>query len=62
MPRVAIVSKPQKPELEGILAELLAWLDAHGYEPILDKTSADYLHQPVYTETARTCPRPIRNW
>ncbi len=50
MPRVAIVSKPQKPELEGILAELLAWLDAHGYEPVLDKTSANYLHQPIYTD------------
>ncbi len=52
MPRVAIVSKPQKPELESILAELLAWLDGHGFEPILDKTSAAYLHQPIYTERA----------
>ena len=52
MPRIAIVSKPQKPELEGILAELLAWLDAHGYEPVLDKTSAEYLHQPIWSERA----------
>jgi NAD+ kinase len=36
MTRVAIVSKPHKQELGRILPELVAWLNDHGYEPILD--------------------------
>lgn len=42
MPRVAIVSKPQKDELARILPELIAWLRARGYDPILDKESGAY--------------------
>lgn len=43
MPKVAIVSKPQKPELELILTELLDWLSAQGFSTILDVESATYL-------------------
>ncbi|HZY73758.1 MAG TPA: NAD(+)/NADH kinase [Edaphobacter sp.] len=43
MPLAAIVSKPQKPELAGILQELAAWLRGHGYRYILDPDSASYL-------------------
>jgi NAD+ kinase len=43
MYKAAIISKPQKPELESILPELLAWLKAHDYEPLLDPTSACYI-------------------
>ena len=32
MPIAAIISKPQKPELETILPELLSWLEGHGYQ------------------------------
>ena len=43
MPKVAIISKPQKPELEFILTELIAWLTGHGFTPILEPDSASYL-------------------
>ena len=45
MPKAAIVSKPQKPELELILTELVEWLSAQGFSPILDPESARYLHR-----------------
>lgn len=52
MPRVAIISKPQKEELRQLLPELALWLKAHGYEPLMDPVSANYvLDEPVY-------PRP----
>ena len=43
MPLAAIISKPQKPELEQILADLLGWLAGHGFTAILDPNSAIYL-------------------
>ena len=43
MPLAAIVSKPQKPELETILPELRAWLTARGWTSVLDLESAFYL-------------------
>jgi len=43
MPKVAIISKPQKPELEFILTELLDWLTRHGFTPILEPDSASYI-------------------
>jgi NAD+ kinase len=43
MPKVAIISKPQKPELEGILTELITWLNDRGFTPILEPDSASYL-------------------
>jgi NAD+ kinase len=44
MPKAAIISKPQKPELEQILPELTLWLTAHGFEYIFDPESAGYLN------------------
>jgi NAD+ kinase len=43
MLQAAIISKPQKPELEGILRELVAWLDTRHYSCLLDPPSAAYL-------------------
>jgi NAD+ kinase len=43
MPKAAIVSKPQKPELELILTELVDWLSARGFDTVLDLESASYL-------------------
>jgi NAD+ kinase len=43
MPLAAIVSKPQKAELEQIIADLLAWLSGHGFTFLLDPNSARYL-------------------
>jgi NAD+ kinase len=43
MNRVAIVSKPLRDELNRMLPELIAWLRAHDFEPVLDRESASYL-------------------
>ena len=43
MPYIAVISKPQKPELLSLLPELVSWLNQHGYTPALDETSAAYL-------------------
>lgn len=45
MPLAAIISKPQKPELEQILGDLLPWLSSHGFSAILDPNSATYLNR-----------------
>ena len=45
MRRVAIIAKPQKPELTTILPELTSWLAEHGYDSVLDCTSAAYIGQ-----------------
>jgi NAD+ kinase len=45
MPKAAIISKPQKPELCEILAQLLDWFAEHGYECVLDPESAGYLNR-----------------
>ena len=46
MKRVAIVSKPLKAELKRLLPELVEWLRAHDFEPVLDRESASYLANP----------------
>jgi NAD+ kinase len=52
MPRIAIISKPQKEELRHLLPELVLWLKSHGHEPLLDPVSANYVtDEKVY-------PRP----
>lgn len=48
--KAAIISKPQKPELASILGELIAWLESHDYEPLLDPHSAAYLNAPLSTQ------------
>ncbi|HEV2577132.1 MAG TPA: NAD(+)/NADH kinase [Acidobacteriaceae bacterium] len=45
MPKAAIISKPQKPELCDILAQLLEWFGERGYECVLDPESAGYLNR-----------------
>ncbi len=42
MPRVAIVSKPRQEELRHLLPELVAWLRARAFEPILDREGSEY--------------------
>lgn len=42
MTRIAIACKPHKEELARILPSLIAWLRAHGYEPILDREGGQY--------------------
>ncbi|MBT9329711.1 NAD(+)/NADH kinase [Paracidobacterium acidisoli] len=52
MRRIAIISKPQKEELTTLLPELVLWLRARGFEPILDPVGGNY------TREARIVPRP----
>ena len=52
MTTIAIVSKPQKDELARLLPELVRWLRAHGFSPVLDAESA------VYAADAPAVPRP----
>ncbi len=42
MPLAAIISKPQKPELAGILADLIHWLSERDFQCVLDAESAAY--------------------
>jgi NAD+ kinase len=51
MRTIAIISKPQKPELSALLSELSLWLKAHNYDPIIDPVSGNY------TQAARIVPR-----
>ena len=39
--RVAIVCKPHKEELSRVLPDLVGWLTARGYEPLVDSDSAE---------------------
>lgn len=45
MPYAAVISKPQKPELCDILAQVVEWFSGHGYECVLDPESAGYLNR-----------------
>ena len=47
MNRIAIVSKPLKKELNRLLPELIEWLRAHQFEPVLDRESASYVVGPA---------------
>ena len=52
----AIISKPQKPELAGILRDLTLWLEGRHYKYVLDTESAAYLapaHQAAAVERAK---------
>ncbi len=42
MKSAAIISKPSKPELAGILPELLSWFRQRGYQLYLDQETAKY--------------------
>jgi NAD+ kinase len=42
MRTIAIVSKPQKPELTALLPELTFWMKSHGLDPVLDPVSWEY--------------------
>jgi NAD+ kinase len=46
MLQAAIISKPQKPEVAGILRDLIVWLEARHYNYLLDPDSAAYLGAP----------------
>jgi NAD+ kinase len=43
MRRIAVISKPQKNELQTLLPELVTWLRAKGFTPVLDPVSGSYI-------------------
>lgn len=47
MKNVAIVSKPDKPELHQIVPELMDWLQRHGYSVLTDAETAGYVRGSV---------------
>jgi NAD+ kinase len=51
MRTVAIISKPQKPELASILNEVILWMRGRGLEVLLDPVSGNY------TQEAEIVPR-----
>jgi NAD+ kinase len=44
MLQAAIISKPQKPELVGVLRDLIVWLEDRDYRYLLDPDTAAYLN------------------
>jgi NAD+ kinase len=46
MQKVAIISKPQKAEVQALLPDLLAWLAARNCEALLDRESAGSIDSP----------------
>jgi NAD+ kinase len=46
MPRAAIISKPQKPELAEVIPELIDWLAKRNFATTLDINSATYIGKP----------------
>jgi NAD+ kinase len=51
MRTIAVISKPQKPDLAPVLSELVLWMQARGIEPMLDPVSGNYL------QSAHVVPR-----
>src|SRR5690348_11653033 len=43
MPTVAIISKPNKPELKELICGVVDWLERHGYQVVLDPDSARHV-------------------
>jgi NAD+ kinase len=43
MRTIAVISKPQKPDLAPVLTELMLWMQARGIEPMLDPVSGNYV-------------------
>ncbi len=59
MKSAAIISKPWKPELAGILPELLAWFHKRGYKLYLDQETAKYIDgEEVVSRTNIGAKRP----
>jgi NAD+ kinase len=43
MRAIAIIAKPQKPELASILPQLIAWLKGRGFDVVLDVEAGSYI-------------------
>jgi NAD+ kinase len=56
---VAIISKPDKPELAQILPPLLEWFHKHGYRVVIDNESTAYVSGPDVVERQEMASRPL---
>jgi len=56
---VAIVSKPEKPELATIVAELLSWLRQHQYQVVVDAETAPHAPGVEITPREQMASRPL---
>lgn len=56
---VALISKPAKPELSKILPELMAWLNKHNYEVVVDRETTAYIKAPVVVPRSDLADRPL---
>jgi NAD+ kinase len=55
----AIVSRPARPEVARIFPELLAWLQAHGYQVIVDPETAKYSNGHEEVPRSQMSSRPL---
>src|ERR1700739_18789 len=44
MSTIAIIAKPQKPELATILPDVTAWLKGRGFDVLLDRVAGSYVN------------------
>jgi len=56
---VAIISKPEKPELAQILPPLLDWFHKHDYQIVIDSETAAYTSGPEVVERLDMASRPL---
>jgi len=55
MPTVAIISKPNKPELREVLAGVIDWLERHDSAVVLDPDSAQYISGYPHSAREELC-------
>lgn len=55
----AILSRPARPQVVRTLPELLAWLQAHGYQVIVDPETANYVEGQETVPRAQMSSRPL---
>lgn len=55
----AIVSKPEKPELAGVVPELLNWLRAHQYEVVVDRETSVYARGATVVQRSEMVNRAL---
>jgi len=56
---VAIISKPDKPELAQIIPPLLEWFRKHDYRVVIDSESTVYVSGPEVVERHAMASRPL---
>ncbi len=56
---VAIISKPEKPELVRILPPLLDWFQKHDYQIVIDSETAVYASGPEVIERNEMARRAL---